>query len=100
MTELNYERRIQLLALAAGLPGSLIAILLLWLGPYSTQTAWTLTFVIAVALVSEPDPVANDAVTSTPDVVPGLLSASNSWTAGCCGIAMAVCGSRTRATRV
>jgi len=49
MTQLNYERRIQLLALAAGLPGSLIAILLLWLGPYSTQTAWTLTFVIAVA---------------------------------------------------
>jgi len=36
------------LALAAGLPGSVIAILLLWLGPYSTQTAWTLTFVIAV----------------------------------------------------
>jgi nitrogen fixation/metabolism regulation signal transduction histidine kinase len=49
MTQLNYERRIQLLALAAGLPGSLIAMLLLWLGPYSTQTAWTLTFVIAVA---------------------------------------------------
>jgi nitrogen fixation/metabolism regulation signal transduction histidine kinase len=49
MRELNYERRIQLLALAAGLPGSLIAILLLWLGPYSSQTCWTLTFVIAVA---------------------------------------------------
>lgn len=49
MKQMTYERRIQLLALAAGLPGSLIAILLLWFGPYSSQTAWTLTFVIAVA---------------------------------------------------
>jgi len=48
MKQITYERRIQLLALAAGLPGSLIAILLLWFGPYSSQTAWTLTFVIAV----------------------------------------------------
>jgi len=51
MTQLNYERRIQLLALAAGLPGSLIALLLLWLGPYSSQTAWTLTFIIAVGWI-------------------------------------------------
>jgi two-component system, NtrC family, nitrogen regulation sensor histidine kinase NtrY len=49
MKTITYERRIQLLALAAGLPGSLIAILLLWFGPYSSQTAWTLTFLIAVA---------------------------------------------------
>jgi two-component system, NtrC family, nitrogen regulation sensor histidine kinase NtrY len=49
MKQMTYERRIQLLALAAGLPGSLISILLLWFGPYSSQTAWTLTFVIAVA---------------------------------------------------
>jgi two-component system, NtrC family, nitrogen regulation sensor histidine kinase NtrY len=48
MKPITYERRIQLLALAAGLPGSLIAILLLWFGPYSSQTAWTLTFVIAL----------------------------------------------------
>jgi len=49
MKQFSYEWRIQLLALAAGLPGSAIAILLLWFGPYSSQTAWTLTFVIAVA---------------------------------------------------
>jgi nitrogen fixation/metabolism regulation signal transduction histidine kinase len=48
MKPITYERRIQLLALAAGFPGSLIAILLLWFGPYSSQTAWTLTFVIAL----------------------------------------------------
>ncbi|HXX99980.1 MAG TPA: ATP-binding protein [Candidatus Limnocylindrales bacterium] len=49
MKKLTYERRIQLFALAAGLPGSLIALLLLWFGPYSTQTAWTLTILIAGA---------------------------------------------------
>jgi two-component system nitrogen regulation sensor histidine kinase NtrY len=49
MKQITYERRIQLLALAAGLPGSLIAVLLLWLGPYSSQTAWSVTLVIAVA---------------------------------------------------
>jgi len=48
MKQFTYEWRIQLLALAAGLPGSVIAILLLWFGSYSSQTAWTLTFVIAV----------------------------------------------------
>ena len=46
MKSLTYERRVQLLALAAGFPGSLIALLLLWLGPYSSQTAWTLTLLI------------------------------------------------------
>ena len=46
MRPLTYEHRIQLLALAAGLPGSLIAILLLWFGDYSSQTAWTLTVLI------------------------------------------------------
>jgi two-component system, NtrC family, nitrogen regulation sensor histidine kinase NtrY len=46
MKPLMYEQRIQLLALAAGLPGSLIAILLLWFGDYSSQTAWTLTILI------------------------------------------------------
>jgi len=43
-----YEQRIQLLALAAGLPGSLVAILLLWFGDYSSQTAWTLSLLIIV----------------------------------------------------
>jgi len=49
MRGLTYERRVQLLALAAGLPGSVIALLLLWLGPYSSQTAWTLTLFIVAA---------------------------------------------------
>jgi len=46
MKRITYEQRIQLLALAAGFPGSIVALLLLWLGPYSSQTAWTLTFFI------------------------------------------------------
>jgi len=46
MKPITYERRIQLLALAAGLPGSLVALVVLWFGSYSSQTAWTLTFVI------------------------------------------------------
>src|SRR5271163_2698414 len=46
MTRLSYERHIQLLALAAGLPGSLIALILLWTGNFSSGTAWTLTLLI------------------------------------------------------
>ena len=46
MKKLTYERRVQLLALAAGLPGSLIALILLWTGSYSSGAAWTLTFLI------------------------------------------------------
>jgi two-component system nitrogen regulation sensor histidine kinase NtrY len=48
MKSLSHEHRIQLLALAAGLPGSLIAVLLLWFGDYSSQTAWTLTVLILI----------------------------------------------------
>jgi two-component system nitrogen regulation sensor histidine kinase NtrY len=48
MNRLTYERRVQLLALAAGLPGSFIALLLLWTGNHSSSTAWTLTTVIVV----------------------------------------------------
>lgn len=44
--KLSYERRIQLLALAAGLPGSLIALILLWTGGHSSRTIWTLGFFI------------------------------------------------------
>jgi nitrogen fixation/metabolism regulation signal transduction histidine kinase len=46
MKRLAYERRLQVLALAAGLPGSLIALILLWTGTFSTSTAWTLTLLI------------------------------------------------------
>jgi two-component system, NtrC family, nitrogen regulation sensor histidine kinase NtrY len=46
MTRLTYERRIQLLALAAGLPGSAIALILLWTGDYTPRTVWTLALII------------------------------------------------------
>jgi len=46
MTRLTYERRIQLLAVAAGLPGSAIALILLSTGDYSSRTAWTLGLLI------------------------------------------------------
>jgi two-component system, NtrC family, nitrogen regulation sensor histidine kinase NtrY len=46
MKPLSYERRVQLLALAAGLPGSLIALILIWTGNHTNATAWTLTLLI------------------------------------------------------
>src|SRR5437879_9620136 len=46
MRQLSYDRRIQLLALAAGLPGSFIAMILLWRGNYSSGAVWTLAFLI------------------------------------------------------
>jgi two-component system nitrogen regulation sensor histidine kinase NtrY len=48
MSPLTYERRVQVLALAAGLPGSLIALILLWTGNHSSSTAWTLTLFICI----------------------------------------------------
>jgi two-component system nitrogen regulation sensor histidine kinase NtrY len=46
MKPLSYERRILLLAVSAGLPGSLIAMILLWTGDYSSRTIWTLGLLI------------------------------------------------------
>src|SRR6266849_6773285 len=46
MRQLSYDRRIQLLALAAGFPGSLIAMILLWRCNYSSGAVWTLAFLI------------------------------------------------------
>ncbi len=46
MKELFHERRVLLLALVAGLPGSVIALILLWTGPYSARTCWPLTILI------------------------------------------------------
>ena len=46
MRQLTYERHIQALALAAGMPGSIVALILLWTGNYSSSTAWTLTTII------------------------------------------------------
>jgi len=49
---LLYERRILLLALAAGLGGTLVAMILLWTGSYTTKLQWTLTVVMVVAWLS------------------------------------------------
>jgi two-component system nitrogen regulation sensor histidine kinase NtrY len=38
----GFETRILLLALAVGLPGALLALALLWAGPYSAAARWTL----------------------------------------------------------
>src|SRR5579863_3118348 len=46
MSRLTYEHRLQLLALAAGLPGSLIALILLYTGDYTSRLAWTLGILI------------------------------------------------------
>ena len=44
---MRYDRRILLLSIAAGLPGTVAALLLLWAGDYSTQTIVTVGFAIA-----------------------------------------------------
>lgn len=49
MKPLAYERRILLRALAAGLMGSTIALVLIWTGPLSSRLSWTLTILILVA---------------------------------------------------
>jgi len=46
MKELNYERRILLLALVAAFPGSAVALVLLWTGGYTPKVAWTLSVLI------------------------------------------------------
>ena len=43
MKELSHERRVLLMALAAGLPGSAVALALLWTGEYSPRVQWTLS---------------------------------------------------------
>ena len=46
--KLRYDRRILLLTVAAGLPGIVAALLLLWAGGYSTQTIVTAGLVMLV----------------------------------------------------
>jgi nitrogen fixation/metabolism regulation signal transduction histidine kinase len=43
---LRFDQRILLLALAAGFPASLVALILLWTGDYSSKVEWTATVVI------------------------------------------------------
>ena len=47
--KIRYDRRILLLTLAAGLPGTAAAFGLLWIDGYSSQTTLTLGLVIAAA---------------------------------------------------
>src|SRR5262252_1697288 len=46
MKPLSHERRILLMAVTAGLPGSLVALSLLWAGDYTPKVEWTLTVLI------------------------------------------------------
>ncbi len=46
--KLRYDRRILLLSIAAGLPGAVAAMVLLWMGDYSSQTIVT----VAIAIVA------------------------------------------------
>jgi nitrogen fixation/metabolism regulation signal transduction histidine kinase len=43
---LNFERRVVLLGFAAGLPGTLVALVLLWVADYTPRMQWTLTIFI------------------------------------------------------
>ncbi|HEV7377156.1 MAG TPA: ATP-binding protein [Pyrinomonadaceae bacterium] len=43
---LTHERRVFVMALAGGLPGALVALILLWSGDYSAKVEWTLTTLI------------------------------------------------------
>src|SRR5712671_6953059 len=46
---LRFDQRILLLALAAGLPAALVALVLLWTGSYTPKVQWTLTvFIVGV----------------------------------------------------
>jgi two-component system nitrogen regulation sensor histidine kinase NtrY len=45
---MSHERRILLMAVAAGLPGSLVSLTLLWSGGYTPKVQWTLTVLIVV----------------------------------------------------
>ncbi len=44
--KLTHEQRVLLLAFLGGVPGSLVALLLLWLGDYSSKLQWTLTLLV------------------------------------------------------
>src|SRR5687767_11546488 len=51
-TRMSFERRILLLALGAGLPGTLLSIVLLAAGNYSAQTRWTLGVIVVLFWIS------------------------------------------------
>jgi len=51
LVSLTHERRILLMALAAGAPGAALALLLLWRGAYGPTLQWTLTLAILACWV-------------------------------------------------
>lgn len=48
LSRLAHEQRLLLMALAAGLPGSATALIILWTGDYTAKVQWTLTVFITV----------------------------------------------------
>ncbi len=52
MKPLLYERRILLLALCAGLASTVVALILLWSGGYSSKLQWTLTVLMILTWLS------------------------------------------------
>jgi len=46
---LRFDQRILLLALAAGFPATVVALILLWTGPYTSKVQWTLTVLVVGA---------------------------------------------------
>lgn len=51
MRRLTHDQHIFLLALAAGLPGAVTSLVILWTGDYTPKVQWTLTVVIAGSLL-------------------------------------------------
>ena len=49
----THDRRILMMALAAGFPAVLVALILLWDGAYPARLQWTLTVVIVGVLCAE-----------------------------------------------
>jgi PAS domain S-box-containing protein len=48
---LTHDQQVLLLALAAGLPGALTSLIILWTGDYTTKVQWTLTVVVVGCLL-------------------------------------------------
>jgi len=51
-SRLTHDRRVLLLALAAGVPGTLVSLVMLWTGSYSSKVEWTFTVLVVLAWLS------------------------------------------------
>jgi two-component system, NtrC family, nitrogen regulation sensor histidine kinase NtrY len=70
----TFDRRVQLLALGAGLPGAAVALALVWTGDYSQSIQWTVTVVVVASCAGFAAAVRNRVVT-TFQTVANLLAA-------------------------